>query len=169
MLYYLRTQDEDDTKDFKHRQAIRFHGQRNSGVVIGLSPDTYYYVQVQVFTDAGLGPLGEKNLAETMNPGTLWFKKSKKYIHSFIFRWKPKTNCSIIIQFPLCVVYLKSISWGNMVQCSFVLAPALYPQEVKVVSKDASSVVVSWRGVSTGQAEDSLKGYVVSTYRLHPR
>lgn len=114
VLYYLRTQDEDDTKDFKHRQAIRFHGQRNSGVVIGLSPDTYYYVQVQVFTDAGLGPLGEKNLAETMNP-----------------------------------------------------APALYPQEVKVVSKDASSVVVSWRGVSTGQAEDSLKGYVVFVWKAN--
>lgn len=55
-----------------------------------------------------------------------------------------------------------------MVQCSLVVAPALYPQEVKVVSKDSSSVVVSWRGVSTGQSEDSLKGYVVSTYLLCP-
>ena len=46
----------------------------------------------------------------------------------------------------------------------FLVAPALYPQEVDVTSKDASSVVVSWRGVSTGQAEDSLKGYVVSDF-----
>ena len=46
----------------------------------------------------------------------------------------------------------------------FFVAPALYPQEVDVTSKDASSVVVSWRGVSTGQAEDSLKGYVVSDF-----
>lgn len=91
MLYYLRTQDEDDTKDFKHRQAIRFHGQRNSGVVIGLSPDTYYYVQVQVFTDAGLGPLGEKNLAETMNPGTLWFLRKARNIFTVLsFGENPK-------------------------------------------------------------------------------
>ncbi|XP_078332403.1 contactin-5-like isoform X2 [Crassostrea virginica] len=114
VLYYLRTQEADDTKEYKYYQAIRFHGQRNSGVVIGLNPDTYYYVNVQVFTDAGLGPLGERNLAESMNP-----------------------------------------------------APALYPQEVDVTSKDASSVVVSWRGVSTGQAEDSLKGYVIFVWKAN--
>lgn len=67
--YYLRTQSAEDTKDFSYKRSIRFHGQVNSGIVIGLDQDTYYYVEAQVFTDAGLGPLGERNLAETMNPG----------------------------------------------------------------------------------------------------
>ena len=67
--YYLRTQDAEDTKSYKYKQSIRFHGQVRSGIVIGLNADTYYYVQAQVFTDAGLGPLGEKYPAETMNPG----------------------------------------------------------------------------------------------------
>lgn len=112
--YYLREQGDDDTKDYKYKQSIRFHGQRDSGVIIGLEPDTYYIVEAQVFTDAGLGPLGEPYPAETMNP-----------------------------------------------------APALYPQEVDVVSKDASSVILSWRGVSTSQAEDSLKGYRIFIWKAN--
>ncbi|XP_048727659.2 contactin-5-like isoform X2 [Ostrea edulis] len=112
--YYLRTQSAEDTKDFSYKRSIRFHGQVNSGIVIGLDQDTYYYVEAQVFTDAGLGPLGERNLAETMNP-----------------------------------------------------APSLYPQEVKVVSKDASSVIISWRGVSTGPYEDSLKGYKIFVWKAN--
>ena len=44
-------------------------GQRDRGLIIGLEPKTYYYVNVQVFNTAGNGPKSQDFLEETLRKG----------------------------------------------------------------------------------------------------
>ncbi|XP_021368821.1 contactin-like [Mizuhopecten yessoensis] len=87
---------------------IRYQGQRDTGLVIGLEADSYYWFNVQVYNTAGLGPRSERYTQETKNP-----------------------------------------------------APFLYPQEAHVHSNGAESVKLTWRGISTSVAEDTLRGYMI--------
>lgn len=64
MNYWL---DGDDEPVYK--QYIRYQGQVSEGIVIGLFPDTNFWFEVQVFNTAGLGPLSEKFIQETLHEG----------------------------------------------------------------------------------------------------
>ena len=44
-------------------------GQRDNGLIIGLSIKTYYVVNVQVFNTAGNGPKSEDYVEETLRSG----------------------------------------------------------------------------------------------------
>lgn len=59
--------DGDDEPVYK--QYIRYEGQVSEGIVIGLFPDTNFWFEVQVFNTAGLGPLSEKFIQETLHEG----------------------------------------------------------------------------------------------------
>ncbi|KAK3105542.1 hypothetical protein FSP39_000096 [Pinctada imbricata] len=62
-----------DTSVNPYKISIRFWGDVDHGRVIGLEADTYYYCEVQVFNEAGLGPLSDKYPAETFNPAPLLY------------------------------------------------------------------------------------------------
>ena len=51
---------------------VRFRGQVDTGVVIGLTPWDMFYVDVQVYNSAGLGPRSEAFVQETVGWGTYW-------------------------------------------------------------------------------------------------
>jgi hypothetical protein len=49
--------------------AISWRGETSSGIVIGLDPYTWYTVDVQLLTTAGMGPRGEVYHAHTHKEG----------------------------------------------------------------------------------------------------
>ncbi|KAH9505461.1 hypothetical protein Btru_057388 [Bulinus truncatus] len=50
-----------------YREFIRHYGQRDTGFVIGLKSDNFYYFTIQVFNSAGLGPVSEYYFQETLH------------------------------------------------------------------------------------------------------
>lgn len=72
--------DGDDEPVYK--QYIRYEGQVSEGIVIGLFPDTNFWFEVQVFNTAGLGPLSEKFIQETLHEG---MKKIKYILLDFLY------------------------------------------------------------------------------------
>ena len=52
-------------------------GQTDTGLVIGLEPHTYYYVNVQVYNSAGNGPKSQDYLEETLRAGRSMFYLSQ--------------------------------------------------------------------------------------------
>lgn len=77
MNYWL---DGDDEPVYK--QYIRYQGQVSEGIVIGLFPDTNFWFEVQVFNTAGLGPLSEKFIQETLHEGILIYLVQVRSAHS---------------------------------------------------------------------------------------
>ena len=71
--YWLRYGEDEN-------QAIQatLAGQREQALVIGLLPDTWYYVSVQVYNDAGNGQKSEKYPQETFRRGQEKGNKKKK-------------------------------------------------------------------------------------------
>ena len=71
--YWLRYGEDEN-------QAIQatLAGQREQALVIGLLPDTWYFVSVQVFNDAGNGQKSEKYPQETFRRGQEKGNKKKK-------------------------------------------------------------------------------------------
>jgi hypothetical protein len=47
------------------------YGQHDSAIIIGLQDNTNYWASVQVMNYAGVGPIGEIRLAETLHLGTV--------------------------------------------------------------------------------------------------
>lgn len=72
--------DGDDEPVYK--QYIRYQGQVSEGIVIGLFPDTNFWFEVQVFNTAGLGPLSEKFIQETLHEGILIYLVQVRSAHS---------------------------------------------------------------------------------------
>ncbi|XP_055860413.1 contactin-like isoform X2 [Biomphalaria glabrata] len=50
-----------------YREFIRHYGQRDSGFVIGLISDNFYYFTIQVYNSAGLGPISEYYFQESLH------------------------------------------------------------------------------------------------------
>ncbi|XP_022336470.2 contactin-like [Crassostrea virginica] len=71
--------DGDDEPVYK--QYIRYQGQVSEGIVIGLFPDTNFWFEVQVFNTAGLGPLSEKFIQETLHEVPKLYPQ-EVYVHS---------------------------------------------------------------------------------------
>ena len=73
--YWLRYGEDEN-------QAIQatLAGQREQALVIGLLPDTWYYVSVQVFNDAGNGQKSEKYPQETFRRGQEKGNKKKTFL-----------------------------------------------------------------------------------------
>lgn len=71
--------DGDDEPVYK--QYIRYEGQVSEGIVIGLFPDTNFWFEVQVFNTAGLGPLSEKFIQETLHEVPKLYPQ-EVYVHS---------------------------------------------------------------------------------------
>ncbi|XP_033733022.1 contactin-like [Pecten maximus] len=63
------------------KQFIRYQGQRDTGLVIGLAADSYFWFDVQVYNTAGLGPLSEKYTQETKNPAPFLYPQ-ETHVHS---------------------------------------------------------------------------------------
>ena len=51
---------------------IRYYGQLDTGLVIGLEIDVNTWVDVQVYNSAGLGPRSEAYIMETSGFGEYW-------------------------------------------------------------------------------------------------
>ena len=60
-----RLLDDDPDADFIWNRDV--YGQQSEAIIIGLRDNTNYWVRVQVFNSAGLGPIGEWRLAETFH------------------------------------------------------------------------------------------------------
>lgn len=83
--------DGDDEPVYK--QYIRYEGQVSEGIVIGLFPDTNFWFEVQVFNTAGLGPLSEKFIQETLHEGM-----ENNYVHTFLYLIAMPLNAREIIR-----------------------------------------------------------------------
>ena len=57
--------DDDPDADFIWNRDV--YGQQEEAIIIGLRDNTNYWVRVQVYNNAGLGPIGEWRLAETFH------------------------------------------------------------------------------------------------------
>lgn len=104
--------DGDDEPVYK--QYIRYQGQVSEGIVIGLFPDTNFWFEVQVFNTAGLGPLSEKFIQETLHEGILIYLVQVRSAHSvdksddliFTFFVDCAVDLDLIVFFTLPFVFL---------------------------------------------------------------
>lgn len=74
-------------EDENQATQASFSGQIEQALVIGLLPDTWYYVSVQVYNDAGNGQKSEKYPQKTFRRG-----KIVKYLQIRCRKGKRKTN-----------------------------------------------------------------------------
>ncbi|KAJ8307559.1 hypothetical protein KUTeg_015643 [Tegillarca granosa] len=62
-INYWYSEDEDPI----YKQYIRYSGQLSEAIVIGLFDDSNFWFEVQVFNSAGLGPLSQRFIQETLH------------------------------------------------------------------------------------------------------
>jgi len=101
----------DDDEEPLYKQYIRYPGQVDQGVVIGLWADSNFWFEVLVYNTAGLGPVSEKFVQETLHLGKnlIYAEKKKKIIISVIGLVYLKT---MIITFVYLCYYLVIIYLG---------------------------------------------------------
>lgn len=111
-------------------------------LIVGLQPDTQYYVKVMAYNSAGEGPESERYIG----------KQLKRSFNCFVFY----ASYSIYISWDthyLCINFFTERTYRK--------APQKPPSSVAVFGVNPSTVRVTWRYVQPSLEEEPLQGYKV--------